>query len=526
MKNIKDFKSFDSIAKWASVSFTALMFSLFPVFLTDGYFNIRHDKLNLFYSLASVLLVLSAVAFILFYKKDSTVRIDKSRIKDNFSLTDAAVALFILTAAISTIFSPYRAAALTGLQGRNNGLILLLYYGAVYFLISRKYRSSRLVMLIFCITSAGVAVLAVLNQFYWDPFNIYAELSTDQYNKFISTIGNRNMLSAFMCLSFPFCFSLFIHSDNNWDRLITAVCTSLNFCGLICSNSDGSILGAVLFLIAALIINITDVKRLSMFCFMTGVMITACKLCRLVSLTNDDYSMGFSSIQNAFVYGNAYVFGVAMLGLSGIFYFVYMRKTKVFPKSVRITAIFFLCVVILYILFAVWHYSVDDTSSRLSGLYKYLRFNDSWGTHRGFMWIRSVYAFFDMNVFQRLFGSGPDTYRLVMDAFGYTEELKQFKHETTDAAHNAYLNYLVTLGAFGLVSYLTIIASTLKRALSLAKDKYVFAFTAAVFCYSIQATVNIEQPITTPLLILMLALAENGIRTAKIRSTNDGNNVG
>ena len=55
--------------------------------------------------------------------------------------------------------------------------------------------------------------------------------------------------------------------------------------------------------------------------------------------------------------------------------------------------------------------------------------------------------------------------------------------------------------------------------LTYAKDKYVLAFTAAVFCYSIQATVNIEQPITTPLFIVFVSLCEAMARQRDVAST-------
>ncbi|MBQ9673421.1 MAG: O-antigen ligase family protein [Ruminococcus sp.] len=512
MKKIFDYQN---LKQWSAVGFSVLMFSVFPFFLTDGFFNIRHDKLHIFYLFSGLLVAVTTVAFVFFDKRTEQERLRQRFTLKDLSVTDWAFVAFALTAVVSTIFSKYRSDAFTGESGRNNGMVLIIFYITVYFLISKNYRENKIVPIIFCVASAGVALLAVLNQFYWDPLNIYAELSKGQYNKFLSTVGNRNILSGFLCLSFPLCFMLYIYAEKLWEKIVAVLCTAINFCGIICSNSDGSILGSAIFLVVALIFFAGRIKYLKRFLFLLAFVILFCKLVRIVSLTNDDYSMGFSTIQHFFVYGNTYLLPA---GLCAIMYLLEKfgdKYTTSVAKKVRLAIIIFFSAVTLVLVFAVIYYSVIDTEVKLTGLKKYFRFDDSWGTHRGFMWIRSIYAFGNMNFFQKIFGTGPDTYKLVMDAMGYTAELKKFKHETTDAAHNVYLNYLITVGLAGVGSYITLIVSSIKRAVkSAVADKFVIAFTAGVLCYSVQAVVNIDQPITTPLLILMLALVENGIKRA------------
>ncbi|MGN1126217.1 MAG: O-antigen ligase family protein, partial [Ruminococcus sp.] len=152
----------------------------------------------------------------------------------------------------------------------------------------------------------------------------------------------------------------------------------------------------------------------------------------------------------------------------------------------------------------------------LKGALSYFRFSDSWGTHRGFMWIRALYIFGDMSILHKIFGSGPDTFTAMMNISGYNDELKIFKAETTDCAHNVYLNYLVTLGIAGVMSYITAIVSCVVRAVKKAcSNKYALIFASSVVCYGAQSIVNIDQPITTPLFILMLALTESQCRALK-----------
>ena len=129
------------------------------------------------------------------------------------------------------------------------------------------------------------------------------------------------------------------------------------------------------------------------------------------------------------------------------------------------------------------------------------------------MWIRALYIFGDMSILHKIFGNGPDTFTAMMDISGYNEELIAFRKETTDCAHNVYLNYLVTLGIAGVISYITAIVSCVVRAVKKAfSNKYAVIFAGSVVCYGIQSIVNIDQPITTPLFILMIALTESQCR--------------
>ena len=126
------------------------------------------------------------------------------------------------------------------------------------------------------------------------------------------------------------------------------------------------------------------------------------------------------------------------------------------------------------------------------------------------MWIRGIYIFLNVNIIQKLFGTGCDTFGQIMTDMGYNDELMAFKNETTNAAHNIYLNYLVTVGIFGALSYITFVVSSVIRGIKRSmRNKYCIVLVASVISYSIQGIVNIDQPITTPLFIVIVALLEN-----------------
>ena len=519
-KNKKSDFGFYTLLKYFGIAFSSLMVSLFPLFLTNRYFNIRHDKLYLFYILGG-LLVFSVIAVFVFF--DNRTREEKLNSKvtlKDFSVTDFAITAFVLSAVISTVFSDYPLASLTGQAGRNNGLILIVLYALVYFIISRIYRENNIVPILACVVSATVSVIAILQQFYWDPLNLYAGLGGSQIGKFISTLGNRNILSAYLCITLPLSFMMFIYGKKLYELAIGGLTAIITFAGVICCNSDSSILGTGAFLIFCIIFFIRNLEKTSRLFFLIGAMIAGCKIVRIFSFIMEDYSMKFSKIQSFFVYGNTYIAIFIFFAIALALLFLNLKYPKYKnPKTVQYCALAAFALAFSVILALIIYYSVFDTKTKLTGIMTFLRFDDSWGTHRGFMWKRALYVFINVDIFQKIFGMGPDTFEKAMDIFGYNNELMRYKNETTNCAHNVYLNYLITLGLSGTISYITATLSVLIKAVRrAAQNKYAMIFAGSVLCYSVQSVVNIDQPITTPIFILMIAIVESQNRKVKFKN--------
>ena len=289
-----------------AIIFVTLMFSLFPLYLSDRYYYIRHDKLYAFYVLASLLLIFMGGVILTHYnKRDKENKIENK--KNKFSFTDYGMIGFLISAIISTLVSDYKFDSLTGALGRNNGLILIFAYFVVYFIISRTYRENKVVPIVMAVVSSFVAFIGILQQFYWDPLNLYNGMSSSQYTKFISTIGNRNIFSAYLTIVMPLCMVLFILSKKYYQKIIYGISAVITFGGVVCCNSDGSILGTLGLFVFCYIFFIRNLKDFSNLLIITSLMLIGCKVIRYFSYIMDDYSMGFSAIESTLVYGNTYV---------------------------------------------------------------------------------------------------------------------------------------------------------------------------------------------------------------------------
>lgn len=503
-----------------------LMFSLFPLFTSfyidasfpfihfdNAYFSIRHDKYYIFIiltGLSLITLLLLSLTYSDKNKKKEPSAEKKQRVIKTLSFTDWAMIAFLGSCVVSTLFSSYIRDAFWGTAGRNNGLLLMIFYVGAYFLITRFFYYKENTLLVLAAASVIVYLLAILNCFNVDPLGMYNNFTNAQdFETFTSTIGNKNLLSSYICITLPVFVTMSVHTDKFAHRIAYLTACAFGFMSLMTADSDSGILGIGVFLVIYFIIYSRNISKLKRFFLAITVMLASAKILRLFSYIMDDNAKGMDKFQEIFVYSNIGYILIAVVGIiTALLYFIdYKKPDLTFSKAVPIIFAVLFTLGIITALGTVIYFSIFDTTTDLGGFETLLRFNDKWGTHRGYMWIRSVWIFGDASIFEKLFGVGPDNY--YYDFKPYFDGLIKYGDSSTNAAHNEYLNYLITIGIAGLASYLAIICSAIKRAINTARQNPVaIVFASAVICYSVQAVVNIAQPITTPLFIIFIALCE------------------
>ncbi len=159
------------------------------------------------------------------------------------------------------------------------------------------------------------------------------------------------------------------------------------------------------------------------------------------------------------------------------------------------------------LVFVLYDVNVAGHVDRYGVLKGYLLFNDDWGTQRGFVWRLTVENYLNFKPLQKIFGYGPDTLAIVLYQNNMQEMVMTY-NQRYDNAHNEFLHYFVTIGPMGLAAYVGIMATTVW---STVKEKLanplVIGAVLAVICYNFQALVNINQPIATPVMWMLLCFA-------------------
>lgn len=505
----------------------ALMFTVFPLFATNAYFNIRHDKYYFFIILTTITVVVEAMLIYSAYsekKKSNTISSDKHLQNDisvswyqTLSFTDWAMLALLFFCILSTALSDTPIDALLGTMGRNNGLLLIALYVGIYFVVTRCFKFMEYIFLAFAGTSILVFLLAILNCFYIDPLGMFANLADEQtINDFTSTIGNKNLLSSYICIALPVFITLSVHTKKVLYRVLYYAASAFGFCALMTADSDSGILGIAAIVVVLFIWYSRRISRLKYYFLNLFIMLSSTKLLRLFSLAFSDKSKGMDDFQEFFVYSPKSFVLIAVVAVIALALFLidHKKPNYILPKAVPITLIILSLLACISIVLLILYFSIYDTKTTLGSVERFLRIDDKWGTHRGFMWIRSMWIFNDSSIAQKLFGSGPDTFYYSFQP--YFSDLQKFGDSSTNAAHNEYINYLITIGVAGLISYLAVLFSSIARCIkSAVKNPLAIICASAVICYAVQAVVNIAQPITTPLFFLFLALGEAVSRQVK-----------
>lgn len=169
---------------------------------------------------------------------------------------------------------------------------------------------------------------------------------------------------------------------------------------------------------------------------------------------------------------------------------------------------------VIVIAYAVYDATIAGNAERYGVLQQYVQFQDSWGTHRGYIWRIGVEDYKTFDPLQKIFGYGPDTFGIVTGINNYEEAVALY-NERFDSTHNELLQIFITIGPLGLITYLGILVTfawnAVKRNL---ENPYIMGAVFAVACYTVQSVVNISQPIATPVmwLLLCIAMAQPAVR--------------
>lgn len=526
-----------------------LLFTILPLFQSQYYSATRRDKFALFVILTIIAGVsVGAVALANFISKNNEYNQKLNTYRDPFkvSVTDIGLGAFLIISLISTLFSKYRNTCFiayhteevtllnssgTGVtkevnSGRNMGLLMILMIVVCYLVISRFFFSKKFVYYGIFLGITLVVGLAILNYHRIDPLGIFEKYASNEnvQQNFTSTIGNKNYLSALVCVSLMFSFGMAMVTRDLVMRIVAFVSTAIQFMGLIVATSDGGFLGFFAGMAILLIVASRNYKRLMWYFLGLSVMMASAVVLSFFK----DSSKGYSSFSEFFLTSPA-VYAVMILG-AGLFALLFMLNKKneniTLPSYLFYIALGVIGLAVLSVIGMFVYYSVIDTTSEIpkDDFRRFFRFNDKWGTHRGLFWHRTTDIFGDMNFFEKLFGCGPETFYFKYKP--YNQELYNLHGEfTNNSAHNVYLNYLVTHGVLGLGAYLTFIGAAIVRAFKNAKENpLAFICLGVMVAYAAQDVVNIANPLNVSWFIAFIALSEACVLKANRKESLDSGN--
>ena len=124
------------------------------------------------------------------------------------AVTRTAAVIYIILTLISALCSDYFPETIFG-SGRHEGTLTIAIYGLIFIFVSRHYRPHLLHAAVFGASVIAFDIISLLQAAGMNPFGLYpdglswADRNVKYSGEFIGTIGNADLVSAFLCVAIP-----------------------------------------------------------------------------------------------------------------------------------------------------------------------------------------------------------------------------------------------------------------------------------------------------------------------------------
>lgn len=478
------------------------MLCALPLLFNDAFFDINRFKVNATYDVIPVLAALMLLALLL--KGKAALRGLKGRAVLAPLL---CMLLFALSCVISCALAGFEKAVLTGEEGRYCGLWFTLCCCAAFFTISLGALSGRGLMPLIALCAAGCALLGVLNAMGIDPLGFYVGIKKGQEQTFMSTIGHFDFFGTFIVLMFALTAGFAVFDKRKPARLYYFVCAAVMAFGASASRTDSSFLSKHLacYMLAALSGGSYASMARALLLWAVGF---ASLPIMNVLLTYSPYHPAFSGLPLLLCEKHIAIIAAAALAAAAMICVWLERKGARAPGQKRLLIISFILLLLgaVLLISVVAYFTVAAPEIDLGGASSFLRFNDEWGSLRGFVYTRSLRAYSDYSLTEKLFGRGMDlTLRILRPYFDKPEMLVWGVFNDT---HCQPLQYLLTCGVLGMLSYIAFYLTMLVLLLRYAgKDPLLCGALCAIMAYGVILLINVTQPILIATYFSISALA-------------------
>lgn len=512
-------------------AFLLYMLVIYPLALHDHYFDITYTKYTVFKVGMILFAVIWAMGLVIVLTginaggmkgrhaggnvKVGTMDKLKAVICDGVYGTDICMVLFFISGVMSFIMAEDKKNAFTGAQGRYCGLAFMILIFIMYIIVSARVSNMEkmwsLISMVFVLVSSVTFIIAILQNIGFDPFKLLDGINRKQRNIYVSTFGNIDIFGSFICIALPLFMGLYVTEKSNIKRIVYGIGVFAGFMAFIPANADVVFagVGAAVITVLFATVYMERVDRLFELVMLGSGGYLGMVLLRMLVGTNGAKITGFNRLAEhpALL---VIIFAVVLFIRLIIQVYINKNKTEVYINKQKngtgIKLIIALAVVLISGI-AVIIYGRKNNLAMFD-------FNDKWGSYRGYIWRRVTGLYGELPFVQKIFGHGNESIRSLMDDRFY-DEMLQVTGTVYDNAHNEYLQYLVTQGLLGMLSYVgVVVAAAIAGVKKIKKSPYILGLLLAVVSYGVQAIFNVNQCITTPYMFLMTAMLIGTCRRA------------
>ncbi len=476
---LKNFISSDRLSSRMCELYAAALLLVQPLLVHNGYFDITRTKSEFFWYLTGMFLAGMCLLLVL-----------RREIPHADGRTFAFLA-FVGALIVSSLLPGSPEGVWIGSTNRYQGILTNLLYGAACLALCRYGRFGKTARTAMFTGFVLVSLLAVCNHLGWDVFGFIGRLGGIDRRRFISTIGNVDVFSAYIVLMLPVCVSFALRESRPARRIVLYLLSLTGLWAAMAGRCESAVLGLGAAAAMLPVFLGDDADALRRFPLLISGAVTAAELYAILAARHSASLSELTVVllKPCIAAVIAVAGGVLWLTLHG-------RTDEKILRARKIYCFVLVIILVLALLLAVLaNTALRDSLGETAE--KYFIFDDDWGSDRGKVWKSFLTMFAESPPLKKLIGGGAGSLA------EWDRAHRIFGDAVTDAAHNEYLHYLLTNGVLGLGAYMLFFVMTARAAMKSRTGRCLMAGCAA---YGVQAAVNIAQPFTTPLFLLLLFL--------------------
>ena len=416
------------IKKWIALYIGAVSLILVPLYIKGSYFGLIELKARVFlYTAIPAVLpaaVLAAAEF--FFDRGSRHKIVK---------TSTVLLLIIgLWSLFSSFMSENPIQSLTGSRGWKVGSLMTVVLISATIIVSRHFQFSSYLLLPIIAVNLFINTLAVIQSAGVNAFGLQNGLIREQYYVYLTTIGNSNSYSGYLCLLLPLFWGTFLSCKERATELLYGLFAVLGFMGLIMAESDSSYAGIGICLLFILLFVFGSEQYAEQYLKRSAILLVLFGGCLLFVR----YFPLFEAKRAEFA-GLSWRMLCSpvpeILILCGVL--LYLSAGRLIRSG---KGRYLLIVLETLIIVAICGFFVILVSN----------FNDGWGNGRGEIWRISWEYFCELPPRYKITGLGPE-----MVFLAFREHLAETGSNVV-TAHSDIMQVLLTQGIVGLALYIAL----------------------------------------------------------------------
>lgn len=531
--------------------FLMLITTVFPLIYHNSYIDILETKYKAYYipmlAMLGILLILGLIMMLIDFKEcggEHTIQLfsglKPKNWKNTFCIADAAVLIFWVIALISTLQSDYLYESFWGNEGRYSGLFLLTIYVVVYFVVSRFWKVQGWILQLFLISGMIMCYIGITDYFQLDILDFRGKIKPEQSTIFTSTVGNINTYTAYVAIIMGFAAALFTQEEKRFKMIWYYLCMTVSFFAIImgCSENAYLAVGAMFAFLPFVVLK--SRRGILRYLVMISTFVTVIQCIDWLNQAFADMVIGLDSLFRIISNFKGLFPMTILLWVITVCWYWFMVKKNVkiqkmqkaqnmqtaqagsdepvkgvqvqdlqdeFEAGKLLRRIWggLLIAGAVALLFMLYDANAGGNGARYGSLAEYLVFDNSWGTNRGYIWKASFRMYENLKPIHKIFGFGPDTFG-IMTTDKIMAEMIDATGQIFDNAHNAYIQYFVTIGPIGALAYIVFLISGIGRTVKMrVRNPYALGCALAVLCYACQAIVNLDLPIATPMMWMLMS---------------------